>query len=93
MRSRTAHGLGYAELGRERCEVLVDCVTYCVLGALGLDVSGESIPYLAGWGEDGALDAIRDTRRRSTPSRAASKTPSTSRSEPTGREHARPLAA
>ena len=54
------HGLGYAELGRERCEVLVDCVTYCVLGALGLDVSGESIPYVAGWGEDGALDAIRE---------------------------------
>jgi hypothetical protein len=53
-------GLGYAELGRERCEVLVDCVTYCVLGAVGLDVSGESIPYVAGWGEDGALDAIRE---------------------------------
>jgi hypothetical protein len=54
------HGLGYAELGRERCEVLVDCVTYCVLGAVSLDVSGESIPYVAGWGEDGALDAIRE---------------------------------
>ena len=25
-----------------------------------LDVGGESIPYIAGWGEDGALDAIRD---------------------------------
>jgi len=54
-----AHGLGY-ELGRERCEVLVDCVTYCVLGSVGLDVGDESIPYVAGWGEDGALDAIRD---------------------------------
>jgi hypothetical protein len=54
-----AHGLGYAEFGRERCEVLVDCVTYCVLGFVGLDVGGESIPYVAGWGEDGALDAIR----------------------------------
>jgi antirestriction factor ArdC-like protein len=53
-----AHGLGYAELGRERCEVLVDCVTYCVLGSVGLDVGGESISYVAGWGED-ALDAIR----------------------------------
>jgi hypothetical protein len=31
-----------------------------VLGAVGLDVSGESIPYVAGWGEDGALDAIRE---------------------------------
>jgi hypothetical protein len=54
-----AHGLGYAEFGRKRCEVLVDCVTYCVLGYVGLDVGGESIPYIAGWGEDGALDAIR----------------------------------
>jgi hypothetical protein len=55
-----AHGLGYAEYGRERCEVLVDCVTYCVLGSVGLDVAGESIPYIAGWGEDGALEAIRE---------------------------------
>jgi hypothetical protein len=55
-----AHGLGYAELGRDRCEVLVDCVTVCVLGSVGLDVSGESIPYIAGWGEDGELDAIRE---------------------------------
>ena len=28
--------------------------------SVGLDVGGESIPYVAGWGEDGALDAIRD---------------------------------
>jgi hypothetical protein len=55
-----AHGLGYTDYGRERCEVLVDCVTYCVLGSVGLDVGGESIPYIAGWGEDGALDAIRE---------------------------------
>ena len=54
-----SHGLGYAQLGRERCEVLVDCVTYCVCGSVGLDVGGASIPYVAGWGEDGALDAIR----------------------------------
>jgi hypothetical protein len=55
-----AHGLGYADWGRERCEVLVDSVTVCVLGSVGLDVSGESLPYIAGWGEDGALDAIRE---------------------------------
>ena len=52
--------MGYADYGRERSEVLVDCVTYCVLGSVGLDVGGESIPYVAGWGEDGALDAIRE---------------------------------
>src|SRR4051794_21856682 len=55
-----ALGLGCAQYGRERAEVLVDSVTYCVLGAAGLDVGGESVPYLAGWGEDGALDAIRE---------------------------------
>jgi hypothetical protein len=55
-----AQGIGYAQYGREQAEVLVDCVTVCVLGAVGLDVGGESIPYIAGWGEDGALDAIRE---------------------------------
>ena len=35
-------------------------MTYIVLGSVGLDVGGESIPYVAGWGEDGALDAIRE---------------------------------
>jgi hypothetical protein len=54
-----ALGLGY-ELGRERCEVLVDCVTYIVCSSVALDVGGESIPYIAGWGEDGELDAIRE---------------------------------
>jgi hypothetical protein len=54
-----ALGIGYADYGREQAEVLVDCVTYVVCASAGLDVSGESIPYVAGWGEDGALDAIR----------------------------------
>jgi hypothetical protein len=31
-----------------------------VLGSVGLDIAGETIPYIAGWAEDGALDAIRD---------------------------------
>ncbi len=31
-----------------------------MLGSVGLDVGGESIPYVAGWGEDGALEAIRE---------------------------------
>lgn len=53
-----ALGIGYADRGRARAEVMVDCVTYIVCGQLGLDTSGETIPYVAGWGEDGALDAI-----------------------------------
>jgi hypothetical protein len=43
-----------------QAEVLVDSVTYIVCSSVGLDVGGESIPYIAGWGEDGALDAIRE---------------------------------
>jgi len=54
-----ALGLAYHQYGRERAEVLVDCVTYIVCSSAGLDVGGESIPYIAGWGEDGARDAIR----------------------------------
>ena len=40
--------------------MLVDCVTYVVCSSAGLDVGGESIPYIAGWGDDGALNAIRE---------------------------------
>jgi hypothetical protein len=40
--------------------VLVDCVTYIVCASVGLDVGGESIPYIAGWGEGGALGAIHE---------------------------------
>ena len=26
--------------------------------SVGLDVSGETVPYVAGWGEEGALEAV-----------------------------------
>jgi hypothetical protein len=52
-------GLGYRDSGRQRAEVLVDTVTYIVCSSVGLDVSGSSVPYVAGWGETGELDAIR----------------------------------
>jgi len=54
-----ALGIGYEQFGRERAEVLVDCATFCVLQTVGLDVAGESVPYVAAWGEDGALEAVR----------------------------------
>jgi antirestriction protein ArdC len=54
-----ALGVGYREHGRRRAEVIVDTVTYVVCGSLGLDTSGSSVPYIAGWGENGELDAIR----------------------------------
>lgn len=53
-----ALGVGYAEYGRERAEVIVDTATYIAAASVGLDVSGESVPYIAGWGESGALDAV-----------------------------------
>ena len=55
-----ALGVGYREHGRGRAEVIVDTVTYVVCGSVGLDTSGSSVPYVAGWGEEGALDAIRE---------------------------------
>jgi hypothetical protein len=51
---------GQASWGREKAEVLVDSVTYVACSSAGLNVGGELIPYVAGSGEDGALDAIRE---------------------------------
>jgi antirestriction protein ArdC len=53
-----ALGVGYEQFGRARTEVIVDTVTFVVCRAVGLRVDGESVPYVAGWGEDGALDAV-----------------------------------
>jgi hypothetical protein len=57
----TAHalGIGYHDYGRRHAEVLVDTVTHIVCGSVGLDTSGSTVPYIAGWGENGGLDAIR----------------------------------
>ena len=57
--SAHAVGVGYNEYGRRRAEVLVDTVTFVVCGSVGLDVSGSSVPYVAGWGEDGELGSVR----------------------------------
>jgi len=53
-----ALGVGYEQFGRARAEVIVDKVTFVVCRAVGLRVDGESVPYVAGWGEHGALDAV-----------------------------------
>jgi len=53
-----AHGVGYRDYGREDAEVVVETAAVIVCGALGLDTSGESIPYIAGWGEANDLEAI-----------------------------------
>jgi antirestriction protein ArdC len=53
-----AFGVSGRRFGRERAEVIVECAAFIVCSALGLASDGESVPYLAGWGEDGALQAI-----------------------------------
>ena len=56
----TIHGLGigYSEYGRERAEVIVDTATHLACASVGLRVDGETVPYVAGWGEHGALEAV-----------------------------------
>jgi len=54
-----AQGIDYTTYTREQAEVIVDTATIIVCGSAGLDVTGDAIPYIAGWGEDGALDAVR----------------------------------
>jgi hypothetical protein len=53
-----AFGIGYAEYGRQRAEVIVDTATAIACASVGLRVDGDSIPYIAGWGETGELDAV-----------------------------------
>lgn len=53
-----ALGVDYETYTREQAEGVVDTVTYIVCSSAGLAVEGESVPYIAGWGEYGALDAV-----------------------------------
>lgn len=39
-------------------EIVVECVAYCVCAAAGLDSGGDSVPYVASWGGEGANDKI-----------------------------------
>lgn len=54
-----AHGVTYRDYSRGEAEVIAETASTIVCGSLGLDTSGEAIPYIAGWGESGDLDAIR----------------------------------
>ena len=56
-----ALGVGYEEFGRARAETIVDAVTYLVLRSAGLDVSCESVAYLASWGGEDAVKTVRET--------------------------------
>jgi hypothetical protein len=54
-----ALGVGYEEYGRDVAEVIVESAATIACGSVGLDTSGESVPYIAGWG-DGTTDALRE---------------------------------
>jgi hypothetical protein len=69
-----ALGVGYEQFGRERAEVIVDTVALIVCGSVGLDVGGESIPYVAAGARTVRLRRSRSSPRRSTRSRAGSRT-------------------
>jgi antirestriction protein ArdC len=63
-----AHALLRAEptedapkLGRAEEEIVVESVAYTVTGALGLDSSVYSIPYLASWAQEGEIETIERT--------------------------------
>jgi hypothetical protein len=57
-----AHALGidYRSYSRAQAEVMVDTATLIAASAVGLAVDGETIPYVAGWGEAGALEAVSE---------------------------------
>ncbi len=49
------------ELTRAAEELVVESVAYTVCGALGLDSSGYSIPYLAAWAANDSIETIERT--------------------------------
>ena len=55
-----ALGVTYETHSRSEAEVIVDTTTMVVLAGVHLAVSGETIPYIAGWGETGALEAVTE---------------------------------
>lgn len=50
---------GDASLTYADAEVAVECVSYVVASAVGLDTSGEAIPYMVGWGGEDAREKMR----------------------------------
>jgi hypothetical protein len=59
LRSRSASGSCSSRFRPVRLvRPIVDTVTFVVSSSIGLAVGSETIPYVAGWREDGALDAV-----------------------------------
>jgi hypothetical protein len=55
-----ACGVDYERYSQAQAEVMVDTITLLVASSPGLDVGGETFPYVAGWGETGALEAVTE---------------------------------
>jgi hypothetical protein len=53
-----AHGVDYQRFTRPEAELIVESVAYIVCAGAGLDTKSESIPYLAGWNDQQALERI-----------------------------------
>jgi N-terminal domain of anti-restriction factor ArdC len=53
-----ALGIDYERYPRNRAEVIADTVTFLACSSAGLAVDAESVPYVASWGRDGALEAV-----------------------------------
>jgi hypothetical protein len=54
-----AHGIDYQRFSRAEAELIVESVTCIVCAGAGLDTSGESVPYLAGWNPEQAVERIQ----------------------------------
>jgi antirestriction protein ArdC len=64
------HEAGHALLGRDSGlsrneeELTVEAVAFVVCGAVGLDTSCDSVPYIADWGGEGARERVRSAAER-----------------------------
>lgn len=46
-----AHGITYRDYARAEAETMAEAAAFIACGAIGLDTSGEAVPYIAGWDE------------------------------------------
>lgn len=55
-----ALGIDYQRYPKAQAEVIADTVTFVASAGVGLAVDSESIPYVANWGEDGAIAVVTE---------------------------------
>lgn len=54
-----AHGIDYQRFSRAEAELIVESIACIVCAGAGLDTRGESVPYLAGWNPEQAVERIQ----------------------------------